>query len=244
MTDQAHNPESTVRQKASHRKGRTGDVQRSARVPSQERSRQRYQAIIAATEHLLKTSNIEDISLHDIAKQAKMAPPSVHYLFNTMAAIHVELNRIYNEQMTQKVMERQRQLVDTKNPSWQEWVKSLMAETRQQLNDNRPMSEIMLGPVLHRQSRVENLTSNATVTKASLATMRDVFVVPEIPGLERHFLFAVEIGEALWTGSYAVRGKIDDEALTESVRAIVAYLRCFLPETLVLRAPLPDLPLP
>lgn len=237
MTNKIKNTEVAVRQKASHRKGRTSEVRRSARVPTQERSRQRYQSIINATEHLLRTCNIEDISLHDIAKQTKMAPASVHYLFSTMAAIHVELNKIYNEQLTKKVIERQELLVATKDPSWQEWVKSLMTETRDQLNNNRPMCEIILGPVLHRKSRLENLITNTSLTRTLLVMMREVFVVPEIPGLEKHFMFSAEIAEALWSGSYAAHGKIDDETFTESVRATIAYLRCFLPETLIPRAP-------
>lgn len=226
-----------VREKASHRKGRTSEVRRSPRVPTQERSRRRHQAIIEATEYLLQTANIEDISLYDIGKQAKIAPASVHYLFNTVTAIHIELNRIYNEQLTAKVLEKNKLQAIARNPSWQDWVKAVMAEGRDQLNSNRPMSEIMLGPILHRTSRVTNLVTNKALAQASLAMMREFFVVPEIPNLDRYFLFATELGEALWSGSYSAHGRIDDETFTESVRATLAYLRCFLPETLMLREP-------
>lgn len=224
-----------MREKASQRKGRTTELRRSPRVPTQERSKRRYQAIIDATEHLLKTANIEDISLYDIGKEAQIAPASVHYLFNTMTAVHIELNRIYNEQLTAKVLEKNRLQVAMKNPSWQDWVKAVMTEGRDQLNSNRPMSEIMLGPTLHRKSRVTNLVTNISLAQVSLTLMREFFVVPEIPNLERYFFVATELGEALWSGSYSAHGRIDDETFTESVRATLAYLRCFLPETLVPR---------
>jgi AcrR family transcriptional regulator len=224
-----------VRQKASHRKGRTAEVRRSPRVPTQERSRRRYQAIIEATEYLLQTANIEDISLYDIGKQSKIAPASVHYLFNTVTAIHIELNKIYNERLTAIILEQSKLQAANKNPNWQDWVRAVMADARDVLNNNRAMSEIMLGPTLHRQSRLNNLMHNKTFGQASLEVMREAFVMPEIPNLERYFMFSTELGEALWSGSYSARGKIDDETFTESVRATLAYLRCFLPETLVLK---------
>lgn len=226
-----------VRQKASHRKGRTAEVRRSPRVPTQERSRRRYQAIIEATEYLLQTANIEDISLYDIGKQAKIAPASVHYLFNTVTAIHIELNKIYNEQLTAIVLEQSKLQAANKNPSWQDWVRVLMTKGRDALNNNRAMSEIMLGPTLHRQSRLNNLMHNKTFGQASLEVMREAFVMPEIPNLERYFMFSTELGEALWSGSYSAKGMVDDETFTESVRATLAYLRCFLPETLALKEP-------
>lgn len=203
-------------------------------MPTQERSRRRYQAIIEATEHLLQTANIEDISLYDIAKQSKIAPASVHYLFNTVTAIHIELNKIYNERLTTIILE-QSKLHANKNPSWQDWVRVVMADARDVFNSNRAMSEIMLGPTLHRQSRLNNLMHNKTFGQASLEVMRKAFVMPEIPNLERYFMFSTELGEALWSGSYSARGEIDDETFAESVRATLAYLRCFLPETLVLK---------
>lgn len=99
-----------VREKASHRKGRTTQVVRSARVPTQERSKKRYQSILDTTIEILQTSNIEDISLHDIGKATGLPPASVHYLFNTVTAIHVELNKVFNEQLTQLLLEHTREL--------------------------------------------------------------------------------------------------------------------------------------
>lgn len=224
-----------VRQKASHRKGRTDEVRHEPRVPTQERSRRRYQAIIEATIHLLETANIEDISLYDIAKESKIAPPSVHYLFSTVAAVHVELNRIYNESLTEKIVDVNRSMFASGNPSWQDWVREAMTAGRNLLNANRPMSEIMLGPSLHRKSRATNLATNASFAKTVLEIMQQRFVMPEIPHLERCFTFAAEIADALWSGSYSAYATIDDITFNESVRANIAYLRCFLPDTLMLR---------
>ncbi len=228
-----------VRPKASHRKTRTAEVTRIARVPAQERSRLRYQQIIAATEQLLETANIEDISLYDVAAKAGIAPPSVHYLFNTMAAIHIELNRLYNIQLTELTLARQGQLVAARTPGWQEWVRTAMRAAADALNGSRAMSEIMLGPVLHRRSTQASREMNGLYAQSGLQMMREVFVMPDIPQLERILTYSIEISESLWSGAYVLRGRIDDETFEESVRASIAYLRCYLPDTLMLRPAAP-----
>ncbi|HHM8127200.1 TPA: TetR/AcrR family transcriptional regulator [Pseudomonas aeruginosa] len=232
ITDSGNNEGDAVRPKASHRKGRTSEVQRTPRIPTQERSRRRYQAIIDATEFLLKSANIEDISLYDIGKAAGITPASVHYLFSTVAAIHIELNRIYNETLTNAIFETHSKLVDLQIGSWQEWTRITLDAARNRLNASRPMCEIMLGPVLHRKSRIANLEGNTTLGRVTLENLKQVFIVPDIPDLEKKFMYAGEIVDALWSGAYSTRGRVDDETFDETMNAVISYLRNVLPETM------------
>lgn len=224
-----------VREKASHRKGRTSQVVRSARIPTQERSKKRYQSILEATIQSLQTTNIEDISLHDIGKATGLPPASVHYLFNTVTAIHVELNKLFNEQLTQLILDNTRELADSNIESWQDLIAQSMAVARNELNSNRPMAEVMLGPVLHRSMRVQNLETNRYHGVAGTTLFEDFFVVPSVPNMATYFMFSSELVDGLWAGAYARCGQIDDETFTESVRACNAYLRCYLPEKMARR---------
>lgn len=226
-----------VRAKASHRKGRTAEVLRTPRVPTQERSRRRYQSILDATQRLLNAANIEDISLYDIAKEAGISPASVHYLFNTVAAVHVELNRVYNDIITGQIIAAQTTLVDQQVSTWQEWTRISLDAARVHFNSNRPMCEILLGPALHRKSRVANMQGSDTLGQAALVNLKRVFMVPDIPGLEKNFMYAGEILDAFWSGAYSARGYIDDETFEETMKAIIGYLRNVLPETMRLINP-------
>lgn len=80
MSDSVTLPNHVVRRKASQRKGRTETLEHRARRPLQKRSLDRFNSILEATEVLLETANIEDISFYDIARQADLPPASVHYL--------------------------------------------------------------------------------------------------------------------------------------------------------------------
>lgn len=226
-----------VREKASHRKGRTSKVIRAARVPAQERSRVRYQSILDATIELLKTANIEDISLHDIGKATALPPASVHYLFSTMTAIHVELNSYFNEFLTRKILDHSLEHGFSKLSNWQDLVRVAMSVARDELNSNRPMSEIMLGPVLHRSMRVKNLETNRYHGDAARELFDQYFIVPEIPNIATYLMYSAEMSDGLWIGSYARHGRIDDETFEESVRACVAYMRCYFPDTMAKRIP-------
>lgn len=230
-SDSATNTTS-VREKASHRKGRTNKVVRSAKVPSQERSKKRYQLILDTTIELLKTSNIEDISLHDIGKACDLPPPSVHYLFNTVSAIHLALSDYYNESLTARILDHISSEGASHARSWQELVRDILDFARNEYNSDRALSEVLLAPVLHRSVRAISFETNSRYGSTALDLFKKYFSVPDIPNLATYFVFSTEMLEGMWAAAYARHGHIDDLTFEESVRATIAYLRCYLPETL------------
>ncbi|HEY2032188.1 MAG TPA: TetR/AcrR family transcriptional regulator [Rhizomicrobium sp.] len=216
------------------RKGRSDVIDHKARHPTQERSQRRFDTILAATEELLQTANIEDISFYDIARKARISPASVHYLFPTMAAVRIEISKLYNQQSSGGVVEAQRQLAKMRNATWQEWIRIVAEKTRSHFNANRHICEVLLGPLLHRESRLANMRANDVIGRSLLENLRSVFLVPDIPGLEQKFVIISEIVDALWSRAYLLNGWIDDEAFEETVRVQIAYLRSVLPESLPL----------
>ncbi len=236
VEDQTSRAETAVRPKASKRKGRSEVVEHKARRPTQDRSVKRFNAILSATEELLQTSNIEDISLLDVARQAGVSPPSVHYFFPTMAALQIELSRIYNKQATDPVLDVQGRLAAMKNPTWQEWIRLMAHLSCKAFNDNRHICETIFGAALHRESRLVMMAANDLIGRSMLENLKQVFLVPEIPNLDQKFAFTCEIVDALWARAYLRHGVIDEATVEETVRIQIAYLRSFLPETLPLGA--------
>jgi len=51
------------------------------RKPLQQRSRERYELLLDATEALLSERDAIDVGLYDIAKHAKVPPASVYHFF-------------------------------------------------------------------------------------------------------------------------------------------------------------------
>ena len=227
----------TIRPKSSLRKGRSDNIDHVARQPLQARSAERFEKILTAAEELLQKSNIEDISFYDIARQAKISPASVNYLFPTSAALRIELNRRYLPISTEFAIESQSTLVKFRNPSWQHWLYEMGSQVRQHYNANRHISETILGPALHRETQREAIDQNRRVAETLVASLRKVFILPEIPGLVEDFAYAIDVVDALFGRSYVKKGTIDDQTFDKAIRMQIAYLRTILPETLSL---LPD----
>lgn len=232
MTDVS--PPEPVRRRASQRKGRVEEIVHRARRPAQKRSADRFDLILAATEALLETADIEDISFHDIARQANLPPASVHYLFPTMASMRIELFRIYNARNDTFLRNVPRSAL-TNPASWQQRVADVTRQLRDIFNASRPMSEVVLGPALHREARLAAIENNDETATAALEGLCAAFIVPEIPGLLRIFQCNSDLVDALWSRSYLRHGRIDDEALADSVTFQVASLRTLLPEVLHVR---------
>lgn len=209
-----------------------GQAPWAARRPTQERSRKRYDAVLAAADELLLTANIEDISFYDLARKADIPPASVHYLFPSMAAIQSELRNRYNTEISDLLVEFHATMAERRVPTWQEWLRIEASEARDYYSRTRPACEVLLGPLLHRGNREASLQGNAQVGASNLANMKRIFLVPEMPGLEAKFARNCAIIETFWSTSYLATGTISDFAFDESIRAAAAYLRNFLPEML------------
>jgi hypothetical protein len=59
--------------------------------------------------------------------------------------------------------------------------------------------------------------------------------MPQIAGLEAICTNAVEISDAFWRISFGRHGTVTDAFFDESMRAVIAYLRTYLPEVLTPR---------
>lgn len=223
-----------VRQKSSIRKARSEQATHIARQPSQERSQERYEKILKATKELLRSSNIEDISIHDIARQANVSPASVNYLFPTTAALRVVLIERYMHDAAEVIAVTLQRLIDEKNPVWQDWLREIGSAVFDFYNKNRHASEIILGPMIHRNPSQAAIAENERVARIFLDSLKQVFIVPEIPDIEKKVTMSMEVVDMLWSRSYMARGSIDEYSRDEALQIQKLYLRSILPETLTL----------
>lgn len=201
----------------------------SAREPTQERSRLRSIAILDATDRLLKERNIETISMYDIAREARMPAPSVHYLFPTVDSVYVKLAERY---MLQFAETSAKHLKETAAKTWQESIRNELERGRRRYNENRGAMELLLGPRLGRKVELQDIRNNDAIAQSILDRLAHNYGLPRLPDLRRKLSLGITISDAFWSRSYIENGRIDDEAFEESVRAYIAYLRLYLPEHL------------
>jgi len=225
-----------VRPRSTHRKRRSTSDLSPQRAPSQDRSRKRREAILDAAEELLKTANVEELSLSSVGAQADMSKAAVHYHFPTVAAIQLALGRRHDRAVWEIFADLNAKRKTMRVPTWQEWVRIEAGVARDYFNAHRPACETLLGPLLHRQTRLATMKDNHELGLAKLRNLCRVFEIPDQAILEQALPFNGEIFDVFWSGAYLKHGHIDDHSFEESVRASVGYLRSFLPEVLRMRA--------
>lgn len=70
-------------------------MQNSRRKPSQQRGKQRFDTIVAATHKLVGEKGSDDVSIRDIAKEADVAPSSIYQYFDDKNAILLSIMEEY-----------------------------------------------------------------------------------------------------------------------------------------------------
>ena len=231
----ARKSQTSVRPKSTHRKRRTEAPVRETLAPVQDRSRQRHEEILSAASRLLVHANIEDLSHQDIASEAGISKPSVHYHFPTIAAIQRELGRRFDQELSTIYEATQRQGALRKARTWQDYARALALAAKIYFNANRPASEALYGPTLHRENRLASLNYNRSNGKDLLTALHKRFEFGIQQSIEDAFVYNAEILDMFWATSYLRYGQITDRAFEESLRASFGYLRNFLPEILPIR---------
>ncbi|MBL0966185.1 TetR/AcrR family transcriptional regulator [Blastomonas sp.] len=229
-----------VTPKSTHRKSRSEAAQRSQLAPVQGRSRRRHEEIVDAVKRLLRDVNIEDLSHSDIAAEAGISKPSVHYHFPTIAALQLELGRRFDEELHHILVEHSERLPRDGKRTWQEEMRAGALVAREYFNANRPACEALYGPMLHRENRLASFEHNSQTGAAMLKALRRRFELPPLPELEAVFTANGEILDLFWSASYLRHGVIDDAAFEESMRASLGYLRNFFPDLMPAKVIAPD----
>lgn len=219
------------RRSSPKRKRRTEEPDDNAREPTQERSRLRFDAILRATDQLLQQSNIENISMYDIAAKASMPAASVHYLFPTVDSIYVKLAERYMQLFAAASAQHR---TERKAQTWQDNIRTGLERACKQYNDNRGALELLLGPRLGRVVELQDIRNNDIIAESVLERLSLNYELPRLPRLRlrRILSFGLTITDAFWSRSYMEHGRIDAETLEESIRAQLAYLKLYLPEHL------------
>ncbi|MBL8271290.1 TetR/AcrR family transcriptional regulator [Steroidobacter sp.] len=202
------------------------------RRPTQQRSRDRFEAILDGAERLLETLDPSDISIHKIAAEVDISAPSIYHFFPEAPLIFGALAERYLRGFEQRMGEGDFSHVST----WQELQTLQFRAARDYFNSHAPVRKVLLGPALSFDIRTRDLNSDAVIAAQSIELLHQMFEVPPIPQLLDRWVEIIVINDAVWALSIHRHGQITDEMEEQARRARIAYARTFLPEYLPRRA--------
>ncbi len=202
------------------------------RWPSRTDSKARFQLLMQAVETLLTQRGPSDITIQMIADEARMPTATVYHFFPSSEAAMFAQARVYVERFEKQAAEGTPMADRT---SWQNSWRSGLQRGRELYVANVACMRLLLGADVPRDIQSYDSEFNVRGGRIAATQFHEYFVMPQIAGLEAICTNAIEITDAFWRMSFQRHGTITDPFFEESVRAVIAYLRTYLPEVLTPR---------
>ena len=203
------------------------------RWPSRIDSRPRFKALLDALEALLDEFGPSEVSVQMIAEKAGMPPASVYHFFPSSDAACVALATTY---LGEFVAQARTPLAVDPYGGWQDGIRRRAEVARAHYLANTACMRLLLGSDMPRDIQTLDASNVAEMGKGFADDIRRQFIVPEFDRFDYMVTNAIEISDAFWRMSYCRHQTITDEAFEESVRAVIAYMRTYLPDTLQVRS--------
>lgn len=206
----------------------------TARRPAQKRSHARVNALLDAADRLLQDREINDIGLYDVAHAADVPPTSAYHFFPTKESVFLALAERYLRQMHDAV---DAPIDPATIERWQDLVSIRYWRVVEHFNASLSARKLFMGTALHSDIRKLDFQDMDTSAAGSYRSMDRYFVMPYVRDPAFKFSVGFAIHDGIWATSFAKHGHITPEYAKEGLRAVLAYMSTFLPDTIALREP-------
>ena len=196
-----------------------------ARKPLQNRSRERVEKIIDATESIINESGWGAASSHEIAKRAGVPPAGVYHFFPDRYMIFdaiIERNTVdFNEKFTVACAEA------TIN-EWPELIHLLVDQIAEYVMEDRCARELSFGCDGAFQSRWSNSVHSNVLSNTVGTLLQRYYKVTGVKNLDMKFQLSSDFVMTGFTQAVAAGDPMDFAILDEMKEAVVAYMATWI----------------
>ncbi|MDR3507442.1 MAG: TetR/AcrR family transcriptional regulator [Caulobacteraceae bacterium] len=204
------------------------------RRPAQKRGQTRVIALLDAADALLRDRDINDISLYDVAHAADVPPTSTYHFFPTKESVFLGLAERYLQTMHTALDEP----IDHEAlEHWHDLVALRYYRVVEYFNGSQNALKLFLGMALLSDVRRLDFEDIDNLAASTYKSMDRFFEMPYVRDPAFKFSITFAIYDGVWAASYAKHGRITPKHAKEGLRAALAYMSTFLPNTIALRAP-------
>lgn len=200
------------------------------RRPLQQRSQDRVQKLLDATDKLLSKQDPSEVGLYDIAKAAKVPPSSVYHFFPTKEAAFAALAERYLKRLY--AVTRETQFNDPRIKKWQDVFVLSSRLCIEFYNSNPVVLKLFFGAGVTPEIRQRDAEYLRALSADGYNWLDRFFYMPDIPNSETKFTVVWSIFDGITNTSYQRHGCVTQELHEQMVSAIIAYCGTFLPKTL------------
>ena len=201
------------------------------RRPRQQRSRERFEAILDAAERLLQHREPHEVSIYTIAEEADMSPPSIYHFFPDGNHVFMALAERYFDMFLSGLESIEGKRFD----DWQTLVEFRYALSRRFFNDNVAARKILLGAAATWAIRARDIDTNRLLARGAIVELNRFFILPKVPGLVDRVTETIIMNDAIWALYDHRFGPLPADEEIFARRARLGHMRTYLPEYLASR---------
>jgi AcrR family transcriptional regulator len=189
----------------------------------------RRKRLLAAARTLLGHRDLDQISLADVARAARIPKSSAYHYHGDILDLYVQLIAVLGEEMLEDV---RRPIRGPASRSWMEIVAALVRRGAQYFDNHRAARELLISPKTPPALKLRDRQSDKRIAKLFEEQIERRFVLPERRARTAIFFRAVEIADLMFGLSMLEHGAITPHMTEEAISAVLGYLRAHFPETL------------
>lgn len=198
-----------------------------------KQGRVRRQKLLMAAKKLSETHPISDITLAAVCAEAGIPRASAYHFFPNVEAIFLALRFLNAIEILENI-----QTVDvTKYNRWQGYVTGVMEECINIFIQDPTKAKLIFDtntPDFEGEEYGQQI--DWQISDLMYEKMNAYYEMPNFENMKDIFLISYSIVNSIFTLSFRRYGKITEDMLSEVNIAVIAYLRCYLPEKLPRKA--------
>jgi AcrR family transcriptional regulator len=193
----------------------------------------RRKRLLEAARGLLGTRDLDEISLADVARAARIPKSSAYHYYGDIMDLYVQLIAVLGEEMLEDVS---RPVRTGARGSWSDIVAALVRRGAHYFGHHRAARQLLISPKTPPALKLHDRQSDRRIAKLFEEQIESRFILPARKARTVIFFRAVEIADLMFSLSMLEHGAITASMTDEAVRAVVGYLRAHFPQTLPRRA--------
>lgn len=194
-----------------------------------QQGRLRRQKLLAAAKELSASRPIAEISLADVCEKADIPRASAYHFFPNVEAIFLALRFLNAMEIFKKL-----QAVDAKKYSrWQAYV-TAMVDTGVEVIQADPTVARLIYETNTPDFEGNDFGSEMEkeISQLIYNNLAEQYKMPALETIQKQLLVGYGIVNGIFILAYRSDKEINDTYRQEAITALIAYLRCYLPENL------------
>lgn len=189
--------------------------------------------LLAAARDLLRTHDLDALSLADVAAKARIPKGSAYHYYSDSMDLYAQLLAVIEDEL---LADLRRSLRGCVIDTWPDVVAALIRRGVRFFIADPAARQLIIGPKTPPELKLRDRQNDIRIGAVFEQQIGAGFALAGHPVRTTVFFRAVEIADLMFCLSMLEHGTITEEMAEEAIRATVGYLRSHLPEVLPRRA--------